>query len=184
MKPRKTPIPDSRGQRPSVRELAEYIDLSLADAETLRKLGPVLEPHLPAMVDRFYEYLLANPAAQSIIEDGGYRISRLKMTLMEWARNGTITHAIVHAALFYLQDYLRQARPSLPPHYTIGAFNIVRTYFQDVLEETFADDPTRRTESIRLINRILDIDIALISFSYIAAEVDGISGLRVRPPQG
>jgi ADP-ribose pyrophosphatase len=27
-------------------------------------------------------------------------------TLFEWARNGTITHAIVHAALFYLRDYL------------------------------------------------------------------------------
>jgi len=27
-------------------------------------------------------------------------------TLFEWAKNGTITHAIVHAALFYLRDYL------------------------------------------------------------------------------
>ncbi len=29
--------------------------------------------------------------------------------LFEWARNGTITHAIVHAALFYLQEYLRES---------------------------------------------------------------------------
>jgi 8-oxo-dGTP pyrophosphatase MutT (NUDIX family) len=27
-------------------------------------------------------------------------------TLFEWARNGTITHSIVHAALFFLRDHL------------------------------------------------------------------------------
>jgi ADP-ribose pyrophosphatase len=29
-------------------------------------------------------------------------------TLFEWAKDGTITHAIVHAALFYLRDYLEE----------------------------------------------------------------------------
>jgi len=28
--------------------------------------------------------------------------------LYEWVRNGTITHAIVHAALFYLRDYMER----------------------------------------------------------------------------
>jgi 8-oxo-dGTP pyrophosphatase MutT (NUDIX family) len=28
--------------------------------------------------------------------------------LYEWARNGTISHAIVHAALFYLRDHLQE----------------------------------------------------------------------------
>jgi ADP-ribose pyrophosphatase len=30
-------------------------------------------------------------------------------TLFGWARDGTITHAIVHAALFFLQEHLREA---------------------------------------------------------------------------
>ena len=29
-------------------------------------------------------------------------------TLFDWARDGTITHAIVHAALFYLRDHLEE----------------------------------------------------------------------------
>lgn len=29
-------------------------------------------------------------------------------TLFEWARDGTITHGIVHAALFFLRDYLEK----------------------------------------------------------------------------
>ena len=29
-------------------------------------------------------------------------------TLFEWARNGTITHAIVHTALFFLREYLEE----------------------------------------------------------------------------
>lgn len=32
-------------------------------------------------------------------------------TLFDWAKNGTITHAIVHAGLFYLRDYLDEYLP-------------------------------------------------------------------------
>ena len=65
----------------------------------------------PAIQRNSCHFILVEGARRIDAGDPGphefFEVQELPLkTLFEWARNGTITHAIVHAALFYLRDYL------------------------------------------------------------------------------
>ena len=89
-----------------VRELYEESGYRGASA---RKLGTV-HPN-PAIQRNRCHFILVEGAKRI---DGGapgphefFEVQEIALeTLFTWARDGTITHAIVHAALFYLRDHL------------------------------------------------------------------------------
>ena len=53
-------------------ELREYVGFTEQDARLLREMGPLFEPHLPALADKFYATILRNEPTRRIIEEGGH----------------------------------------------------------------------------------------------------------------
>ena len=45
-------------------DMKRYIGFSADDAATLRSLAPLIEPHLRALADRFYEEIPRHPGAE------------------------------------------------------------------------------------------------------------------------
>src|SRR5262245_31984446 len=67
-------------------ELQEYVGWTDEDAARVRSLASVLEPHLPSLIDDFYEEIQRHPAARKVITGGQPQIERLKQTLRQWLR--------------------------------------------------------------------------------------------------
>ena len=91
-----------------LRELYEESGYKGASARILGKVHPN-----PAIQRNSCYFILVEGACQVDAGAPGphefFDIREVPLkTLFEWARDGTITHAIVHAALFYLRDYLEE----------------------------------------------------------------------------
>ena len=67
--------------RSFVEEMKGYVGFSSDDATTLAGLAPVIEPHLPALADRFCEAILRHPDAARVFRGGDAQVARLKVTL-------------------------------------------------------------------------------------------------------
>jgi ADP-ribose pyrophosphatase len=89
-----------------VRELYEESGYKGDDARVLS----IVHPNPAIQRNRCHLILVENARRIDGGDPGPHEFFEVKEvpidTLFEWARNGTITHAIVHAALFYLRDYL------------------------------------------------------------------------------
>lgn len=147
-------------------EMCSYIGLTERDVELLREMAPVLEPQLPAMAERFYSFILRNEAVGRIIESGGYDVQKLTGSLVEWARgltSGTYDEAYAQARLLV---GTRHVHIGVEPRYTLAAFSLVRSFFQEVIQKKYVDQPQLCAESLGAMNRILDLDQCLINQAY------------------
>ncbi len=54
-------------------DLQSYVAWTDEDAERVRGLGPILEPHLPGLVDDFYAEIARHPAAHKVFSGGQAR---------------------------------------------------------------------------------------------------------------
>jgi truncated hemoglobin YjbI len=67
-------------------EMKRYIGFTADDAATLASLAPIVEPHIPALADRFYAQIPQHAEAAAVFTGGETQIARLKLTLQRWAR--------------------------------------------------------------------------------------------------
>ena len=68
------------------RELQSYVGWTDEDARRVAAVAPLLEPHLPALIDDFYAEIERHPEARKVITGGQAQIERLKGTLVQWLR--------------------------------------------------------------------------------------------------
>ena len=64
------------------RELQSYVGWTDEDARRIEAVAPLLDPHLPALVDDFYAQIERHPEALKVITGGQAQIDRLKGTLL------------------------------------------------------------------------------------------------------
>ena len=51
-------------------EVKQYVGFSTRDSELLRSFLPVVKPHLPRIIDHFYDTLARNPGALAAFHQG------------------------------------------------------------------------------------------------------------------
>ena len=68
-------------------ELLTFVGFDDGDRTRLVELHPKLEPHFPAVADRFYAAVLKSPGAASVLT-GSVQIERLRVTLIDWMSTG------------------------------------------------------------------------------------------------
>ena len=79
-------------------DLQVYVDWTDEDAERVHSLAPMLESHLPALVEDFYAEIARHPEAHKVFTGGQAQIDRLKEALLAWLRdmlNGPYDRAYV-----------------------------------------------------------------------------------------
>ncbi|MBS2028699.1 MAG: histidine kinase [Deltaproteobacteria bacterium] len=146
-------------------ELKRYVGFDAADEAALRGAHPLLAPHFKAVAETFYDRILTHDEARKALEGGESMVGRLKITLVAW------------------MDYLLQGpwdekyyetrarigrvhvRIALPQHYMLGAMNVVRREFNDLLER-HQPDAAQRVAARRSINKMLDIELAIMLHTY------------------
>ena len=147
-------------------ELQEYVGWTPADARQLQSLAALLEPHLPALVDDFYEEIERHPRARAVITGGQEQIDRLKGTLRQWLRellNGP--HDAAYVARRWRVGW-RHVEIGLDQVYTVVALSRLRRGLLRIHEELFPERSRDFMVSRRILNTLLDLDLAIIEDAY------------------
>jgi two-component system, NtrC family, sensor histidine kinase HydH len=153
-------------------EVAGYIDFSDEDARLLGDLGPLVSARIPPIIDEFYDAIQKSPGASAAITGGVAQIERLKGTLREWLAG--VVGGVYDAE--YLQRRSRigrvHVRVGLDQRYMFSAMNLLREGLHRAFHEAMESDagepwpPERRRRAHAAINKICDIELAIMLESY------------------
>ncbi len=148
------------------RELQSYVGWTEADARRVAASAPLLEPFLQALIDDFYEEIERHPDARKVITGGRAQIERLKGTLIQWIRDllsGVYDEAYV--ARRWRVGW-RHVEIGLEQVYTNVALSRLRTGMVRALQENWPGEPDVLRETVRSLDRLLDLDLAIIEDAY------------------
>lgn len=148
------------------RDLQAYVGWTPEDATRVASLLPVVETSFVALVDDFYREIDKHPEARRVITGGSEQVARLKQTLVMWLRE-----------LFsgvYDADYVRRRSNVGRRHVDIGleqiytnvALSRLRTGLVEIIRRSTRHAPGEFDEAIISLNRLLDLDLAIIEDAY------------------
>jgi PAS domain S-box-containing protein len=147
-------------------ELQQYVGWTDENAQRVRLVAELLEPHLPALIDDFYAEIDRHLGARKVITGGQAQVERLKCTLRAWIRE----------LLFgpYDRDYVarrwrvgwRHVDIGLDQVYTNVALSRLRRGLLQAHEDTWRGSEPERLATRVSLNMLLDLELALISDAY------------------
>jgi PAS domain S-box-containing protein len=158
-------------------ELKRHVRFGPEDEQALRELGPVVEPSFRAIANDFYDRLYNHEPAR-VVFTGPEQVERLKGTLCNWM-----------AELFagpWDEEYFEKrsrigrvhVRIGLPQRYMFGAMTVIRLWFEDILHDHFANDLDGMRRARRAIDRILDLELAMMMETFGEAFVERMQQLE------
>ncbi len=145
-------------------EMKDWTHFTDADADALRDAFPVIEPHLPRIIDRYYEEIQRHPGASAVL-DGPAQVERLKGTLRQWLSEvfqgpHDAAYADRRRAIGW-----RHVQVGLPDRYMFTAMHTIQCEVLRVFRADL-DDPWRASEALQ---RVLTMDLALMTGTYVEA---------------
>lgn len=148
------------------RQVLGYVDWTAADAARVVAAHPIVAPTFPALVDDFYDAIQRHVFTSRIITGGPAQIARLKSTLRQWLSSlfgGCYDLAFAESrwsvGLKHVEIGLHQA-------YALAALARLRS---GIVRSLMAASSLRGgdlAETITAVNKLLDIDAAIIDFAY------------------
>lgn len=153
----------------SIDRIKAHYRLSPEDVENLQRLRPIMEGYKEEFPGKFYNYIKVFEETPKFLQDEE-TIKRHQDGLKKWFIN-----------LFsgeYDTDYIKNlekigyahVKIGLNAHYVNSAMNFVRGYCQDIIEKEFKDTLELR-KIVRSIEKILDINLDIMTSSYIEEEL-------------
>jgi signal transduction histidine kinase len=151
-----------------LRVLQDYVGFDPESARRLRAMGPRLRPYHDAIVDRFYDAILADPGARAVLKNEE-QIGRLKISFREWLE-GLFSGPYDET---YFEKRARIGRVhvkvGLEQRYMLVAMNVVRIAIHHALAES-SEDGFGAFLDHRVVDQICDIELAIMLETY--REVD------------
>ena len=158
--------------------MKRYVGFTEEDALLLGAAGPLLEPHLPAMADRFYGQTARHPESAKVFGGGGQQIARLKETLMTWARGLMAGQYDENYAAGRYRIGAQHVAVGLPQRYMISSMAVVRASLQEGLARELRSEPERLASTKRALDKILNLDLNLMCESYFQESIRTLSDLN------
>jgi signal transduction histidine kinase len=147
-------------------DLQSYVGWTDEDTARVRGISPLLEAHLPALVEDFYAEIARHAEAHRVFTGGMAQINRLKGALLAWLSD------LLHGP--YDRDYVarrwkvgaRHVEIGLDQVYTNVALSRLRDGMVRILGELWPGDSGGLVAAIRSLNKLLDLDLAKIEDAY------------------
>jgi signal transduction histidine kinase len=147
-------------------ELQAWVGWDDEAARRVASVAALLDPSLPALVDDFYDEIERHPDARKVITGGRAQIERLKGTLIQWLRE------LLGGR--YDREYVarrwrvgwRHVEIGLDQVYTNVALSRLRTGLVRRLHESWAGEVQELQAIVRSLNKLLDLDLAIIEDAY------------------
>jgi hypothetical protein len=153
-------------------EFQRYVAWSDYDVQRVKAIGPLVDPALDELVEDFYDEIERHPRASRVITGGKEQVQRLKITLRAWL--------VDLFAGNYDREYLirrwnigrRHVQIGLDQVYTITAIARLRSGLLHALKDAWRKDTEELLLTICALNKLLDLDIAIIEDAYQATEAE------------
>lgn len=141
------------------------------DEARLIELKPLMEKRAEKVVEALYQWIIQTESAKRVFKNESLikHVMRLVKTWFITLFSGKYDN--------YFYDFLikigrKHERVGVDPHFMTRAINIIRNVCVDILCEEIEKD---REKYIISINKILDINLDIITSSYLEEEVKGYS---------
>lgn len=151
-------------------ELQQYVGWTDEDARRVAALAGVVEPHLAALVDDFYDEIARHAETRKVITGGEEQVARLKQTLIRWLKElFSGMYDAEYVARRWKVGY-RHVEIGLNQVYTNAALSRLRRGLGALLETHLPGAPTseqgRLSAALRSLNMLIDLDLAIIEDAY------------------
>ena len=170
-------VPPGADMQGYLRELAEFVGLSEADAVVIRESAPAVLKHEAALTSALYEHFLRFPATARFFlgPDGApdrARIERRKHSLARWLRE-TAQAALSHEYVYYLlsmgiahshRDYGPGGR--IPPQFMVAAMSLTQTALAAIFRDEMGD-PARALAASMAWNKLLLLNLNALLVGYL-----------------
>jgi signal transduction histidine kinase len=156
-------------------DMKAYIGFDERDADNLRHLAPVVAPHLPGLVDRFYDRILNHPGAKSVLTEGEAQIQRFRGYFQDWLRSlfgGEYDESYIAKRMSIGRIHVQVG---LPQHYMFTAIEVVWQGFERIIRSAHAAHATAKLHSL---HKLLTLEIGLMLESYKISYSDKIRQLE------
>ncbi len=148
--------------QPLLDELMRYIEFTPEDAALMVTMGPVLRPHFPRVVDRFYDAIDRTPGAAAVFTGGAQQIERQKTLLRGWL-DGLVGGVYDDAYLMRRARIGRtHVRIALDQRYMFAGMNVVRSELHAALYDSTGWPAEQARAGHCAIDRICDLELAII----------------------
>jgi uncharacterized membrane protein (DUF373 family) len=145
-----------------------HYDFSEFDVKHLRDLWPVMEGHLKDFPGEFYKFVKNFDEADKFLKDDA-TIKRHQDGLRDWYKNLFSGH-YGPVYLHNLENIgMMHVEINLDPHYVNAAMHFVNNFCIDIITREI-DDREDRNAKLRSLEKILDINLDVITSSYIEEE--------------
>jgi signal transduction histidine kinase len=147
-------------------DLQRYVDWTPADQARITAAAGVVTPHFSSLIDDFYLEIERHPLARRVITGGTPQIERLKQTLHIWLSE---LFAGPYDETYVARRWrvgLRHVEIGLPQVYTVAALSRLRNGMIRILRRHFPDDQNALSETVQSLNKLLDLDLAIIGDAY------------------
>ena len=154
-----------------------YLEITPQDQALLRHVHPLLQPHLPAVIDAFYRHLQQIPALRVLLGDAA-ALARLRRVQSGYFH--TLT------AGDYGPDYVRNRlrvglvhqRIGLAPIWYVGAYRKYLSDLAPVLRDLLGDQPDGYLPTYQALSKVVSFDMSLALDTYIQAGRRQLLGLK------
>lgn len=155
-------------------DIQRYVGWTPADVERVYVAGPLVKPSFVELVDDFYQAVGEHEATRRVITGGDAQIERLKLTLRTWLSElVTGPYDLAYAERRFRVGY-RHVEIGLKQIYVEAAVSRLRNGLLRALRKNW---PMERgidelAATMRSMNTLLDLDLAIIQDAYEAASND------------
>jgi len=141
-----------------------YVGFDENAASRLQSLGPSLRPHFTTIVGQFYDAILSDPVAKSVLRDEA-QVERLRASMFDWLED--LVTGPYDEAYFLKRARIGRVhvRVGLGQRYMLGAMNLIRIGLHRGLAESYGSRPVPFDEH-RAIEQICDIELAIMLETY------------------
>lgn len=148
----------------SIEELKKHYNWTYQDEENLRSMKEIALKYKEMFVEKLYEYFNVFADKDRYLKDENIK-KRHKAYLMAWFLD-LFESSIDSIYLSKIQKIgSKHVKIGLPPHYLNSSMNFVRTFIENLVSEK-TKDPNERMEILKSIDKILDINLDIITESY------------------
>ncbi len=159
-----------------------YLEITPKDEERLREAHGALQLQSKAIIDRFYEYLLAHEHTRRMLSEPGL-VERLKgMQGRYFAELTAGTYDLAYAEN-RVKVGLAHHRIGLSPEWYLGAYVKYLHVASDVLSNAYGRDYERFYQTIVSLTKIIYLDMGLALDAYHFSGREGIERLQAAKKQ-
>ena len=147
-------------------EMKAWVRFDDNDEVRLRALWPFVEPALFPLADTFYERILEQPGAASVLRDEG-QVERLKGTLRRWAEE--LVRGPWDEAYYARRERIGRVHVDvgLQARYMFTAMNVFRQGLGQIATDNLP--PVDAHLAIASLDRICDMDLAIMTGTYVTS---------------